>query len=412
MSANRKTTVAVIFGGRSVEHDVSVVTANQIMQAFDTDQYDVVPVYITRDGKWFTGEPLRDLNNFNEDLVRHKDVQPAVLSPSVQHHGLIINPEAGRLQKSTFKRVDVVFPAIHGSHGEDGTLQGILELADIPYVGCGVLASAVANDKAIAKDVLQQHGIPVIDSLTVNRSSWLDARDDTLARVEDTFAYPVFVKPATLGSSIGVARANDRESLASALDIAVSFDRRVLIEQAMTDADEINCAVMGYDQDIQTSVLEQPVSWDAFLTYEEKYMRGEGGMKGQERVIPAPLSESLTERIRDLAADAFRVIDGRGIARLDFLVEEETESVYLNEINTMPGSLSFYLWRESGLSNAMVVDHLVTLARDANADKRRNTYDYKTSLIENTAARGAKGSKGSSSTASPAASETGGQDGA
>jgi D-alanine-D-alanine ligase len=395
MSAKRKQTIAVIFGGRSVEHDVSIITGHQIMQAFDSEQYEVVPVYISRDGKWYTGAPLLDLQNFNNEVISYKGVVNAILSPSIQHHGLILNPIVGRLQKNEVKRIDVLFPAIHGSHGEDGTLQGLFELADIPYVGCGVLASAVANNKAFTKSILKQSGIKVADGTTISRDYWLNNRDHIVADVEANYGYPVFVKPATLGSSIGVARANDRESLLMSIDIAASFDRQILIEQAIVGASEINCAVMGYGEEFEASVLEQPVSWEEFLTYEEKYMRGDGGMKGAERIIPADLPAEVTERIRSTTIQAFKAIGGSGIARLDFLYHQETDVLYLNEINTMPGSLAFYLWQATGLSAGEVVGKLVQHAQSAYADKRRNTYNYQTSLVAMTASRGLKGVKSS-----------------
>lgn len=394
MSAKRRLTVAVVFGGRSVEHDVSVVTGHQIMRAFDPQSYEIIPIYITRDGKWFTGEPLMNLDNFKNEVISHKGLEQVILSPTVQHHGLIVNPISGRLQKSELKRIDVVFPAIHGSHGEDGTLQGICEMADVPYVGCAVLASAVANDKVITKAVLAQNNIPVVDGILIHRDDWQDNRDAQLNQAIESLSLPVFVKPATLGSSIGVTRADTRESLAMSLDIATNFDRRVLVEKAVIGGVEINCAVMGYSGKMTASILEQPVSWETFLTYEEKYMRGGGGMKGAERLIPAPISDVLTAKIQQTAISAFRAIDGRGIARIDFLVYPDSETVYLNEINTMPGSLAFYLWRETGLSAQQVVDKLVKLAQDAYADKRKNTYNYETSLIELTASRGLKGVKG------------------
>lgn len=393
MSAKRKQTIAVIFGGRSVEHDVSIITGHQIMQAFDSEQYEVVPVYINRDGKWYTGAPLADLQNFNNEVISYKGVVSAILSPSIQHHGLILNPIVGRLQKNEVKRIDVLFPAIHGSHGEDGTLQGLFELADIPYVGCGVLASAVANNKAFTKSILRQAGITVADGLTLSRDQWLANREGVVADVENNYGYPVFVKPATLGSSIGVARANDREALLMAIDIAASFDRQIVIERAIVGASEINCAVMGYGEEFEASVLEQPVSWEEFLTYEEKYMRGDGGMKGAERIIPADLPADVTERIRSTTIQAFKTIGGSGIARLDFLYDRESDTLYLNEINTMPGSLAFYLWQATGLSAKQVVDKLVQHAQSAYADKRRNTYNYQTSLVAMTASRGLKGVK-------------------
>ena len=397
MSAKRKTTVGVIFGGRSVEHDVSIITGNQIARAFDPERFEVVAIYITRDGKWYTGEPLTDLENYKNEIISLKGVSEAILSPTVQHRGLILNPLAGRLQKSEIKRLDVVFPAVHGSHGEDGTLQGLVELADIPYVGCSVLSSALANDKAVTKDILRQYDIPVVDGMVIRRAEWFENRDHILEKISAELSYPLFIKPATLGSSIGVGRVDDESLLSMMIDLAANFDRRIIIESAITDSIEINCAVIGYENEIEASVLEQPVSWEEFLTYEEKYMRGGEGMKSAERIIPAPISDELTETIKNYAKNAFKAIDGRGTARIDFLVRPETKEVFLNEINTMPGSLSFYLWQETGLSASDIVEKLIRLAQDAYADKRRNTYNYQTSLIEITAQRGLKGAKGTKS---------------
>lgn len=398
MSAHRKTTIGVIFGGRSVEHDVSVVTGHQVIRAFDPERYDTVPIYIDREGRWYTGEPLLNLKNFQNEVVSLAGVQTAMISPSVQYHGLIINPTpSGLLAKSQIRRLDVVFPAIHGSHGEDGTLQGLLEMADIPYVGCGVLASAVANDKMLAKQVLKQNGVPVVDAIYFSRYEWEQDADAIIARIIAELTFPVFVKPVTLGSSIGIARVETEEMLRASIDVAANLDRRLMVESAVTNCVEINCAVMGDYRNMQASVLEQPVSWEQFLTYEEKYLRGSEGMKSAERIIPAPISPELTERIQSLAVQAFRAIDGRGTARIDFLVRPEENKVYLNELNTMPGSLAFYLWQEMGMSGREVVDRLVELAREAHAQKRRNTYNYQTSLIALTAARGAKGLKGAKS---------------
>ncbi len=392
MSARRKTTVAVIFGGRSVEHDVSVVTGHQIMRAFDPERFEVLPVYIYRDGRWYTGDPLWDLDNYPNEITSHKGIESVILSPSTQHHGLIVNPIVGRFQKNEIRRVDVVFPALHGSHGEDGAIQGLFELADIPYVGCGVLGSALSNDKAITKMILRQHAIPVVDDVVLTRSDWLEKPDEIIARIHSTLAYPLFVKPVTLGSSIGVGRAEDEAMLRASIDVAVNFDRRVMVETAVMGGSEINCALLGNGSSIEASVLEQPVSWEQFLTYEEKYMRGGQGMKSAERIIPAPIAEGLTDQIRRYAIDAFRAVDGRGTARIDFLVRGS--EIFLNEINTLPGSLSFYLWRETGYAPREVVERLVKLAQDAHAEKRRSTYDYRTDLISLTASRGLKGVKG------------------
>ncbi len=383
--SGRKQTVGVIFGSRSVEHDVSIVTAQQVIQAMSPARYDVVPIYITRDGKWLTGSPLADLKNFQaSDLEDIMGVKETIVSPAVQHHGTITPPIAGMLGRNILRKLDVIFPAVHGTHGEDGTLQGIFEMADIPYVGCGVMASAIANDKIATKALLKENGIPVLDYVHFQRQDWL---------IEAKLAYPLFIKPATLGSSIGISRPADRQAAIAAIDVVVNFDRRILVESALQGSIEVNCALLG-NAEPRASVLEQPISFEEFLNFEDKYMRGATGkgMKGAERVIPAPISDALTSRIRQMAIDAFKVIDGRGTARIDFLVKDDT--AYLNEINTMPGSLAFYLWQAEDMTPAMVVDELIRLAHDANAEKRRTTYNYRSGLVAQAAARGLKGIKG------------------
>jgi len=389
----RKQTVGVIFGSRSVEHDVSIVTGQQVIQALDPSRYNIVPIYITRDSQWLTGDPLRKLDTFKtEDVSTLSGVLSTTLSPNIAQHGLITPPIAGGMfGKSTLTRLDVLFPTVHGSHGEDGTLQGLFELADIPYVGAGLAASAVSNDKILAKAILAQAGIPVVPGIGFSRYEWLTDRDRIIRRIEDKLPYPLFVKPATLGSSIGVTRPADQGSLLNSVEMALEFDRRVLVETAIEGAIEINCALMG-NTIIRPSVLEQPVGWEQFLTFKDKYMSGGDGMKSAERLIPAPLDADLTGRIRQMAVDAFRAVDGRGTARIDFLLKEGM--VYVNEINTLPGSLAFYLWQAENMKPSAVCDELVRLAFEAHADKRRTTYDYKSGLVAHAAARGLKGMKG------------------
>jgi D-alanine-D-alanine ligase len=394
MSSTKKT-VGVIFGSRSVEHDVSVVTAQQVMQALRPEKYDIMPIYITRDGRWLTGPGLRDLKTFQaNDVSDMMGIKDTLISPSTLHHGAITPPVSGLFGRSQLRRLDVVFPVVHGSHGEDGTLQGLLELADLPYVGAGVMASAITRDKIMLKALLSHGGFPVVNHVAFSRQDWLSNPDAVLERIGRELTYPVFVKPASLGSSIGVARAKDADETRNYVNVAANFDRRLMVETAVQDAVEINCAVMGND-DMKASVLEQPVTWQEFLTYEEKYMRGEGaaGMKGAERKIPAPISAELTQRIQQMAIDAFKAVDGRGTARVDFLVREQAGEVFLNEINTIPGSMAFYLWQETGMSPSEVVDRLIDLAVETHAEKRKTVYNYKTGLLAHAAAKGLKGIK-------------------
>ncbi len=393
-SVTGKRTVGVLFGSRTVEHDVSVVTAQQVMQAMRPDKYNVVPIYITREGRWITGAGLRELKIFEGDnITEMMGMKDAIISPSTNHHGLISPPVKGLFGRTRVLKLDVVFPALHGSHGEDGTMQGLLELADIPYVGAGVMSSAVIRDKVMLKAVLSHYGIPVVKHIGFTRPEWVSNSKPILDRIASEIGYPIMVKPASLGSSIGVARANNAEEAQNYINIAANFDRRLLVEQALENFIEINCALLGYNT-LRASVLEQPVTWQEFLTYEEKYMRSEGpaGMKGAERKIPAPISDDLTKRIKQMAIEAFQYLDGRGTARVDFLVRGD--EVFLNEINTIPGSLAFYLWQEEGLSPSDVVDELIRLAFEAHAEKRKTVYNYKTGLISHAAARGLKGMKG------------------
>ena len=394
MSSRRRTTVAVVFGGRSVEHDVSIVTGHQIMNAFPPERFEIVPVYISRDGRWFTGEALAKLDSFkDENLLSRDDIRACLLSPDTRHHGLIIDPLAGRFRKSDVRRIDVAFPALHGSHGEDGSVQGLFELADIPYVGYATLGSALTNDKIMTKQILRQARIPVLDDHWITRDQWLDDPDIVIDELFKSFEFPLFIKPATLGSSIGIGRADSETLLRASIDIAANFDRRILIEPALTDGIEINCSVIGFGDDVEASTLEQPVSWDEFLSYEDKYLRGGEGMKSAERLVPAPLDPAFAERIKQTSIAAFKVVDGRGIARIDYLALPEENALYLNEINTMPGSLAFYLWREDGYTAADLVQKLVQLALDAHAEKRRSIYEYETNLVDVASQRGVKGSK-------------------
>lgn len=396
MSETRKQTIAVIFGGRSVEHDVSIVTAQQMMRAIPSAQYTVMPVYISREGKWYTGEALRTLENFKDERITARaDVLPVVLSPDVRHHGFIVNPLVqGFFKKPHVQRVDILFPAVHGTHGEDGTLQGLFELADVPYVGFATLGSALTNDKIMTKQVLRQHNINVVDDVYFSRAEWQQDPEGILARIKATLPYPVFIKPATLGSSIGVGRADNDALLRASIEVALGFDRRVLVETAVTESVEINCSVIGYGGDVHASVLEQPISWSEFLAFEDKYLRGNKGMQSQDRIIPAPLTESLTARIQDIAKRAFQAVDGRGITRIDFLVRPEKDEVFLNELNTLPGSLSFYLWEASGVPAPELIHRLVRYARDAYAEKRSSVYDYKNALLSMATSGGSKGAKG------------------
>jgi D-alanine-D-alanine ligase len=375
-------TVGVIFGSRSTEHEVSVVSAMQVIQ-FLSKRHEVVPIYITKEGGWLTGPKLSRLETYKHFEPDDPNLQAIVITPDT---GLktILNPlSKGIFSKPKPLALDVVFPVIHGAHGEDGTVQGLLELTGLPYVGAGVLASAVGIDKIATKALLKENGLPVLDQVWFTRSDWQADSAALLSRVTDALALPVIVKPASLGSSIGIQKAGSVDDLAYAIDTAIHYDRRILIEPYLANKTEINCSVLGNEDPI-ASVCEQPQSRDALLSYEDKYLHQERdtGMAGAERLIPAPISEELTGQIQSLAINTFRCLDGAGIARVDMLIDNDTGAVYVNEINTMPGSISFYLWEPSGLPPEQLVDKLLDLALQAHEDKRRIRYSIASSLLQ------------------------------
>jgi D-alanine-D-alanine ligase len=283
---------------------------------------------------------------------------------------------------------------VHGTYGEDGTLQGLLELAGLPYVGAGVVGSAVGMDKIVMKAAFRAAGLPIVRYTWFTRARFEREPDEVLDEVERDLRYPLFVKPANLGSSVGITRATDRAELRQALEVAASYDRRLLVEEGVERAIEVNCSVLG-NEDPMPSVLEQPVTWQEFLKYEDKYLRGSKGqgMESAARRIPAPIPPDLTRRIQGLAVEAFRAVDCAGIARIDFLVDESAGAVYVNEINTIPGSLSFYLWEPSGVSFPELVDRLIQLALERHAERAKTTYTYDSSLLRQIVAGAKAGAK-------------------
>ncbi|MBM4461451.1 MAG: D-alanine--D-alanine ligase [Chloroflexi bacterium] len=366
----RKTRVAVIFGGRSGEHEVSLASARSVMAAIDHSKYQVIPVGITRTGRWLTaGDPLALLSAGAADPPADEPVVGLTTTPSAAGRELVPGATGAR-----FPQVDVVFPVLHGPFGEDGTVQGLLELAGAPYVGCGVLASSLAMDKIAARAAFAAHGLPQVDYRAVKRSDW-EARPDTVLTIlEAGLSYPMFVKPANLGSSIGVSKARDREGLRAALDEAARYDRRLLVEEAVPHAREIECSVLGNDRPI-ASVPGEVVPNNEYYDYAAKYIDGQSQL-----LIPAPIPAEAAARVRELAVQAFMAVDGAGLARVDFLMNGETGELFLNELNTLPGftAISMYpkLWEASGIPYPELLDRLIELAVERHADKARSLTTY------------------------------------
>ena len=399
-----KMNIAVFFGSRSCEHDVSIVSALQCIEATKAAGFNVTPVYISRDGLWYTGEPLENIETFREFNPMTKGITRVTLDVTANAGDLWAWPpqRAGLFAKvpAPLCHIDCVIPVFHGWHGEDGTIQGLLEMANIPYASSGVLGSAIGMDKIAMKQILRGAGFPVLDFVWFTREQLKKERQAVIERVEKEIKYPAFIKPAALGSSIGVSRAKNRDELERALDVAASYDRRILVEVGVVHPVEINCAAVGYGEDVRASVCEMPVpsSNDTFLDFWQKYLRnastkGEDsrGMKSLSRVVPAPIGDELTGRIQTMTCDIFKLLDCCGTVRVDFILDQN-DMLFVNEPNTIPGSLAFYLWKASGLDFPKLIEKMVEEALRAHADKNSSVFAYDSSILKKVAA-GTKGSK-------------------
>jgi D-alanine-D-alanine ligase len=367
-----ETVVAVLFGGRSCEHEVSVLTAHEVMAVLqEMPSYSVLPIYITRDGRWLTGRELMHLNKFAEAERLERSCQPLTLKP--MGRDVIVAEYGSFVGRRKALHVDVALPLLHGPNGEDGTLQGTLEMLGLPYAGSGVLASALCMNKVAMKQMFAFAGLPQVAFSVVRRAQWRDDRVAELARVQKWTSDPVFVKPVRGGSSVGVTFVEEPSELAASIDLALEFDEEAIVEVAVLGADEINCSVLRTPDTIRTSVLESVRSKESFLSYEQKYMQWSKGApaKGVEgHEIPASLPEELAARVRSLAQAVFEVSMCDGVARIDFLVKDA--DVYVIEVNTIPGSLAFYLWEASGMRFDRLLDSLLASAR-AKWESRQST---------------------------------------
>jgi D-alanine-D-alanine ligase len=364
----KKLNIAVIFGGRSGEHEVSLMSARNVLSVLDPAKYEVTQIGITLSGQWLTGEDV--LGKFESG--RTKELEPVFVAPDPSLRGVYV------LRNSSYVKlteVDVYFPVLHGTFGEDGTIQGLFEMAEAAYVGAGVAGSSVGMDKGIFKDVMHTHNIPSVDSITVLRSEIEKDINAVIEQAEKVSEYPIFTKPANLGSSVGVTKCHSRSDLQEGLMEASLYDRRVMIEHGVANAREIEVSVLGNDEP-RASVPGEVLPSREFYSYESKYIDGTSGL-----VIPAPLPQETTARIQELAVRAYKAIDAAGMARVDFLLDKDSGAVYLNELNTIPGftRISMYpkLWEASGMSYAELVDRLIELALQRKADRARTSHSYR-----------------------------------
>lgn len=386
----QKTTVGIIYGGRSVEHEVSIISALQAAHALDQDKYQAVLVYISKQGQWYVGQELWDLDNYRNLTALLEKCRKVTFSPNYNQFKLLYEFQGGLFKKPEEELLDIAFPVIHGTHGEDGCLQGLLELSGIPYIGAGVLGSACGMDKIAMKAVLKEAGLPVPDYTWFYASAWEDDKEAVVKEIEGRLSYPVIVKPASLGSSIGITKAANLNQLEEAIELAASFAPRILAEQVIQPLREINISVLGSVEEMEVSCAEEPLSADDILSFRDKYLSGGKGMGGSKRRIPADIPEEVLAVIEDYAKRAFKALDLSGVCRIDFLLQPEEGTVYVNEVNTIPGSLSFYLWGPAGKSFSRLLDDLIRIALRRKRLKDKMIFSHKSNILSIGGLKGGK----------------------
>ena len=393
-----KINVAFFYGCRSVEHEVSIISAVQAMHAIDREKYEIIPVYVAKEGEMYTGDMLFEIEkyrNLPELLKKCTKVDFARENGNV----VMKYENSGLFSKKKSVNIDVAFPVVHGTNCEDGTIQGLFEFLNLPYVGCDILSSAVGMDKAVFKDVLKNAGLPVLDCVCFRARQYAADKQAVLNEIKEKIGFPLIIKPVNLGSSVGITKVSEEAKLDEAITLALSFADKVLVEHAVTAIREINCSVLGNADSCEASVCEEPFMNDEILSYEDKYMgnsKNGGASKGMAslgRKIPADLSEEKSNEIRTLACDIFKAIGANGVVRIDFIIDTETDTVYANEINTIPGSLAFYLWEATGVTYKDLCDKLIDLAFRRQRDRDNIAYTINTNILSGVSF-GTKGSKG------------------
>ncbi len=391
-----KTRVAMIFGGKSVEHEVSVISGIQAILSMDTDKYEVIPVYMTKKNEMYIGS---DIGN----IEAYKDIKGLLL----RSQRVIMVNENGRVKliqfplkkfgKNQEQEIDIAFPVVHGTNVEDGAFQGYLKTMGIPFVGCDVTASAIGMDKFIMKAVLKEGDVPVLDAKLYTLSHYAEM-EALLDDVEKTFGYPVIVKPVNLGSSVGISVAKDRVSLADSVDDAFRYATKVLVEHAISNLREVNCAVLGDENEAIASEVEEPMHSEDILSYEDKYVSnsksgGSKGMASVSRKIPAEIPDKLRNEVREMAVKSFKLLGCNGVARIDFMIDEDNGKLYFNEINTIPGSLSFYLWEPIGIPYKELLTRMIDLCLKRARTEESLTFTFDTNILNSASFGGSKGGK-------------------
>lgn len=393
-----KIRVGVFFGGKSVEHEVSIISAIQAFNAFDREKYDVIPVYITKENDFYTGEYAGKIEEYRNipDLLK-KSTRVIIVNEG--NKTKLVRYPMKKFGDSTEAEIDVAFPVVHGTNVEDGALQGYFQTLNIPYAGCDVVSSAVGMDKYVMKAVLKDNGIPVLDCVTVTALEYARDPDGIISEIEEKTGLPAIVKPINLGSSVGIKIGRDKEELTEALDYAFTFSGKVLVERAVMNLREINCSVCGDKDEAEASECEEPVGSDEILSFADKYTSGgakdskSSGMASLKRKIPADISQEMREEIRGLSVKAFKCLGCSGVSRIDFMLDVDENKVYLNEINTIPGSLAFYLWEAVGVKYPQLLDKMVSLALKRERELKNLNFTFKSNILSEVKLGGVKGGK-------------------
>lgn len=395
MNNTDKIKVGIFFGGPSTEHEVSIITGVQAINNLDKDKFEPIPVYISKQGGWFTGSGLSKIDIYKDLSSIPKVAKSAFITPDPNIKGLLNNPLKNKslFAKASVEKIDVALLCFHGNLGENGSVQGVLEMANIPYTGSGVLSSSLCMDKILTKQVCKSYNIPTVKGISFLKFDWEKGQNKIIASIEKELKYPLFVKPSNGGSSVGTTYAKDKKQLEEATEVAKFYDNRILVEEAVKDVKEINASVLGYKSP-QVSECEQPISSSELLGYEDKYTSSSGksaGMASAKRIIPAPIKAETKKKIEEYAIKAFKGLDCAGVVRIDFLLSKDESKLYLNEVNTIPGSLSFYLWESKGIKFKDLLTRLIDIAYEKHNDKKSLVHIFNSNILENFS--GAKGSK-------------------
>ncbi len=392
-----KIKVGVIFGGETVEHEVSIISALQAIESMNREKYDIIPIYIAKDRTWYTGHMLLDIEVYKDFKDLKKYATPCTL---LSRNGKFYLEKTKGLFRKTITDLDIAFPIVHGNNVEDGTLHGYLRTVGIPFVGSGVLGSALGQDKVVMKQVFASMNLPIVDYVWFYDSEYNETPEEILKSIRK-MGLPVIVKPATLGSSVGISYVKSEIELGAAIEEAMQYDQKIIVEKAVSNLVEVNCSVLGNYAHQDTSEIEEILSTDEFLTYQDKYIGGSKGkaskgMASASRLIPARIDQNTEKEVRDLACAVFRALNLSGVCRIDFLIDKETKKVYVNEPNTIPGSLSFYLWEPAGKKYEELLDDLLTLAIKDYKDKSRKIYSFDTNILSGyvMGSKGLKSTKG------------------